>query len=29
MTKAVYVLELTGESVRPIAPPEGFVPKKW
>ncbi|MDR2144398.1 MAG: hypothetical protein LBP29_08520 [Treponema sp.] len=24
-----FVLELTGESVRLIPPPEGFVPKKW
>jgi outer membrane murein-binding lipoprotein Lpp len=24
-----YVLELTGESVRLIPPPEGFEPKKW
>jgi hypothetical protein len=24
-----FVLELTGESVRLIAPPEGFVPKQW
>jgi hypothetical protein len=24
-----YVLELTGESVHLITPPEGFVPKKW
>ena len=24
-----FVLELTGESVHLIAPPEGFEPKKW
>jgi hypothetical protein len=24
-----FVLELAGESVQLIAPPEGFVPKKW
>ena len=24
-----FVLELTGESVRLIPPPEGFEPKKW
>jgi hypothetical protein len=24
-----FVLELTGESVRLVSPPEGFEPKKW
>jgi hypothetical protein len=25
----LFVLELTGESVHLIPPPEGFEPKKW
>jgi hypothetical protein len=28
-TKGFYVLELSGESVRLVLPPEGFVPQKW
>jgi hypothetical protein len=24
-----FVLELTGESVRLVPPPEGFVPRQW
>jgi hypothetical protein len=24
-----FVLELTGESIQLIRPPEGFTPKKW
>jgi hypothetical protein len=24
-----FVLELTGDTVRLIPPPDGFVPKKW
>ena len=28
-TSGLFVLELTGESVHLIPPPEGFVPKKW
>ncbi|MDR3123614.1 MAG: hypothetical protein LBU16_07555 [Treponema sp.] len=28
-TSGFYVLELTGESVRLIPPPDGFVPRNW
>jgi hypothetical protein len=28
-TCGFFVLELTGESVHLIPPPEGFIPRKW